>query len=79
MAWSDCMSVAQSVASRHADPWFPSSSPARSHIFMEIDDHEIMSTIILLPSADSRRVVVSYKQKYVHEVLVNSLVKPVVR
>ena len=30
---------------------------------------------ILLPSADSRRVVVSYKQKYVHEVLVNRLVK----
>ena len=27
------------------------------------------------PSADSRRVVVSYKQKYVHKVLVNSLVK----
>ena len=30
---------------------------------------------ILLPSADSRRVVVNYKRKYVHEVLVNSLVK----
>ena len=27
------------------------------------------------PSADSRRVVVSYKRKYVHEVLVNRLVK----
>ena len=45
--------------------------PARSHTFVEID-HEI---IILLPSADSRRVVVSYKLKYVHEVLVNCLVK----
>ena len=31
-------------------------------------------TAILLPSADSRRVV-SYKQKYVHEVLVNRLVE----
>ena len=31
--------------------------------------------VILLPSADSRRVVVSYKQKYVHKVLVNRLVK----
>ena len=30
---------------------------------------------IILPSADSRRVVVSYTQKYVHEVLVNRLVK----
>ena len=34
-----------------------------------------ISMAILLPSADSRRVVVSYKQKYVHEVLVNRLVK----
>ena len=41
---------------------------------MEID-HEIISTAIVLPSADSRRVVVSYKRKYVHEVLVNRLVK----
>ena len=47
--------------------------PARSHTFMEID-HEIISTAILLPSADSGRVVVSYKRKYVHEVLVNCLV-----
>ena len=37
-------------------------------------DPEIISMAILLPSADSR-VVVSYKQKYVHEVLVNRLVK----
>ena len=41
---------------------------------MEID-HEIISAVILLPSADSRRVVVSYKRMYVHEVLVNCLVK----
>ena len=34
--------------------------------------HEIISTVILLPS---RRVVVSYKGKYVHEVLVYCLVK----
>ena len=33
-------------------------------------DHEIISSAILLPSADSRRVVVSYKRKYVHKVLV---------
>ena len=32
--------------------------PAQSHIFVEID-HEIISTDILLPSTDSRRVVVS--------------------
>ena len=41
---------------------------------MEID-REIISKVILLPSADSRRVVVNYKRKYVHEVLVNSLFK----
>ena len=48
-------------------------NPAWSNTFVEID-HEIISTAILLPSSDSR-VVVSYKQKYVHEVLVNCLVK----
>ena len=38
-------------------------------------DHEIICMVILLPSADSRRIVVSYKLKYVHEVLVYCLVK----
>ena len=51
-----------------------SSIPARSHTFVEFD-HEIISMAILLPSTDSGRVVVSYKQKYVHELLVNHLVK----
>ena len=41
---------------------------------MEID-HDIISEAILLPSADSRRAVISYKQKYVHKALVNPLVK----
>ena len=41
---------------------------------MEID-HEIIPTGIQLTSADSRRVVVSYKRKFVHEVMVNRLVK----
>ena len=35
-----------------ADPGIPSSIPTRSHTFVEID-HEIISTVILLPSADS--------------------------
>ena len=43
-----------------ADPGVSSLIPAWSHTFVEID-HEIISTVILLPSADSRRVVVSYK------------------
>ena len=47
---------------------------AWSHTLAEID-HEIISMSILLPSADSRRIVVSYKRKYVHEVLINHLVK----
>ena len=48
--------------------------PALSITFVEID-HEIISTAILLPFGDSRRVVVSYKHKYVHKELVNCLVK----
>ena len=53
-----------------ADAGIASLIQAQSHTFMEID-HELISTVILLPSADSRRVVVSYKQEYVHGVLVN--------
>ena len=50
--------VAQSVtclatdASLTAIPGVASSISARSHTFVEID-HEIISTVILLPSADS--------------------------
>ena len=66
-------SVVQSVTCLTADPGVPSSIPSLSHTLVEID-HEIISMAIL-PSADSRRVVVSYKRKYVHEVLVNRLVK----
>ena len=57
-----------------ADPGVASWILARSHTLVEID-LEMISTVILLPSADSRRVVVSYKRKYVHKVLVNCLVK----
>ena len=62
--------VAQSVtclttdARLTADPGVASSIQPRSHTFVEID-HEIISTVILL--IHSRRVVVSYKRKYVHE------------
>ena len=72
--------IAQSVtflttdACLTADPEVASSIPARSHTFVEID-REIISTVILLPSSDSRRVAVNYKRKYVHEVLVNCLFK----
>ena len=50
--------VAQSVtclatnASLSADPWVASSIPARSNTFVGID-HEIFSTVFLLPSAES--------------------------
>ena len=62
-------SIAQSVMCLTA---YPGVASSQSHTFEEIDHVIIFS--ILLPSADSRRVV-SYKQKYVHEVLVNHLVK----
>ena len=39
-------------ASLTADPGVASSNPARSHTFVEID-HEIISTVILLPSTES--------------------------
>ena len=42
-----------------ADPGVASLIPARSHTYVQVD-HEIISTLILLPSADARRVVVSY-------------------
>ena len=73
--------VAQSVtclatdASLTADPGVASSIPARSHTFVEID-REIISTVFLLPSAESfKKGFVSYKRKHVHEVLVNCLFK----
>ena len=47
---------------------------AWSHTFVEID-HKVIATAILFPSADSRRVFLSIKRKYVHEVLINFLVK----
>ena len=50
----------QSAVSPTADPGGLSSIPAQPHTFVEID-HGIISTV-----ADSRRAVVSYKQKYVH-------------
>ena len=58
-----------------ADPGVPRLIMARSDTYIEID-HEIISTVIFLPSANhSRRIVVSYKQKFAHEVLVNCLFK----
>ena len=39
-------------ASLTADPGVASSIPARSHTFVEID-HEIITTVILLPSTES--------------------------
>ena len=63
----------QSVTCLTADPEVTSLILARFQTFMEIDN-EIISATILLPPADSRRVVVSYKRKYMHEVLVNPLV-----
>ena len=65
--------VAQSVICLTADTGVASLIPARSHTFMGIDYEITMAN--LLPSVDPRMVVVSYKRKYLHEVLVNRLVK----
>ena len=51
----------QAVMCVTADPGDASSILAQSHAFI---DHEIISMAILLPSADSRRVVVSYKGNF---------------
>ena len=66
--------LAQSVMCLTPDPRVTCSIPAWSHTLVEID-HIIISMVIRLPSTDSRRVVVRYKRKYVHEVLVNRVVK----
>ena len=55
LPWSP---LAQSVASLIPDPGVVSFIPVRPHTFVEID-HEMISTIFLLPSADSRSAVVS--------------------
>ena len=55
-----------------ADPGVTSLIPVQSHTFVEID-HEMISMISLLPSADS------FKKgccQYVYELLVNRLFKP---
>ena len=68
--------VAQSVTCLATDacltaiPGVASSIPARSHTFVEID-HEIISTVILLPSADSfKKGFCQLQAKYVHELMV---------
>ena len=73
--------IAQSVtclatdASLTADPGVVSLIPARSHSFVMID-HEIISTVILLPSAESfKKGCCQLQAKYVQEVPVNCLFK----
>ena len=60
----------QLVVNLTADLGVASLIPAKYHTFVEID-HEIISMVILLLLIQ----VVSYMQMYVHEVLVNRLVK----
>ena len=52
--------VAQSVKCLTSDPEVASLIPALSHTFVLIDQ-EMISMVILLPSADSKRVVVRHK------------------
>ena len=64
--WADQAPITQSVASPIADPGVVSLIPPGSYTFVEID-HIFYGHSP--PAADSRRAAVSYKQKYVHEVL----------
>ena len=58
-----------------AGPGVASATPARSHTFVEID-HEIISTVILLPSVESfKKGCCQLQAKVMHEVLVNCLFK----
>ena len=62
-------------ASLTADLGVASLILARSNTFVKID-HEIISTVNLLPSDEScNNFFVSYKLKYVHKVLVKWLFK----
>ena len=56
----------------------PPTPPLRVWGGLDVEiEHEIISAVILLlPLIHSRRVVVSYKRKYVHKLLVNRLFKP---
>ena len=74
--------VAQSVtclatdACLTADPGVASSIPAWSHTFVEID-HEIISTVILLPSADSfKKGCCQLQAKVCAQITGNRLFKP---
>ena len=71
---SICGLLKQSVTHRTADSGVASLILARLYTFVETD-YEIICNVNSPPSADSRRVVVSYKRKYVHKVLVNHFVK----
>ena len=62
------------VASLTANPGVASLIQAQSHAILEIFN-EIISDVILFLSLIQKRVVVSYKLKYVHKLLVNRLVK----
>ena len=62
--------IAQSVMCLTAEPAVASIIPHCSNTFMEMD-HEIISKVILFPSTDAGRIVVSYKQNFVHEALVD--------
>ena len=58
-----------------ADPGYVSLIRTRSHTFVEIDHEIFLQSFTSPPLNHSRRVVASYKRKYMHEVLANRLFK----
>ena len=68
--------IAQSVVSLTADPGVASWIRALYRTYFHGDnDHDLISTVILLLPLDSRKVAVSYKRMYVHEILVTRIFK----
>ena len=57
-----------------ADPGVVSSIPARLHTFVG-NDHEIISMVILLPSAESFKKGCCTAKMYVHKVMVTCFFK----
>ena len=67
--------VAHPVTCLTADACLTANQWVESSISVRSNDHGIISTVILFLSAESRRVVLIYKRKFVPEVLVNRLTK----
>ena len=75
-SWASHTHTKQDQEKKQKYPGVASSIPACSHTFVEID-HEIISTVILLPSAESfKKGCCQLQAKVCAQLLVNCLFKP---